>query len=53
MTGDSRPCFVFYKQGLGVFAQADGLKLIEETKEFLVEQGLAKKDYAIKDWLTN
>lgn len=31
---------------------ADGLKLIEETKKFLVEQGLAKKDYVITDWLT-
>ncbi|WP_261300917.1 ABC transporter substrate-binding protein [Paenibacillus andongensis] len=30
----------------------DGLKLIEETKKFLVEQGLAKKDFVITDWLT-
>lgn len=29
----------------------DGLKLIEETKEFLVEQALAKKDFVITDWL--
>ncbi|MBP1961729.1 ABC transporter substrate-binding protein [Paenibacillus aceris] len=34
-------------------ALPDGLKLIEETKKFLVDQGLAKKDYAIKDWLTD
>lgn len=30
----------------------DGLKLVEETKKFLVEQGLAKKDFVITDWLT-
>lgn len=30
---------------------ADGLKLIEETKKFLVDQGLAKKDFVIMEWL--
>ncbi|OPH47283.1 aliphatic sulfonate ABC transporter substrate-binding protein [Paenibacillus ferrarius] len=30
---------------------AEGLKLIDETKKFLVEQGLAKKDFAIQEWL--
>ncbi|KRF13687.1 aliphatic sulfonate ABC transporter substrate-binding protein [Paenibacillus sp. Soil787] len=29
----------------------DGLKLTEETKKFLVEQGLAKKDFVITEWL--
>ncbi|MFD0697074.1 ABC transporter substrate-binding protein [Paenibacillus sp. GCM10027628] len=29
----------------------EGIKLLEEAKKFLVDQGLAKKDYAINDWL--
>jgi len=30
---------------------ADGLTLLEGAKQFLIEQGLAKKDFAIDDWI--
>ncbi|MCD1260367.1 ABC transporter substrate-binding protein [Paenibacillus athensensis] len=30
---------------------ADGLKLLQGAKQFLIDQGLAKKDFVIDDWI--